>query len=226
MRHENDDLAQLPVHVRRVIAGNGDMHSENEVYCLPRGHSVAVAECEACAHHAGADIDLLHHRNYVLCRRLTVETARAGVAARPAVLRRRALGDATAGEHTTVSEIMTADVWCAREDLDLASLRRFLAERHITGVPVVDALGRCIGVVSRADLLCAREHDAFVRDVMERLTFVLPETASISQAAALMALEHIHRIPIVTDDEKVAGLVSSIDVLAWLARHDGYVVPR
>ena len=40
-----------------------------------------------------------------------------------------------------------------------------------------------------------------------------------------MALEHIHRLPIVTDDGRVAGIVTSIDVLRWLARQDGYVVP-
>ncbi len=222
----DDDVTQLPIHVRRVVAGDGEMHSENEVYCIPRGHSVAVAECETCADNAGADIDLGHHRNYVLCRRLTPDSARGAVMARPAVLRRRSVPEPTIGERTPVSEIMTADVWCARDDLDLPSLRRILAERHFTGVPVVDALGRCIGVVSMADLLRADNGDKRVRDIMQRLTFVLPDSASISQAAALMALEHVHRIPIITDDGKVAGIVSSIDVLGWLGRQDGYVVPR
>jgi CBS domain-containing protein len=222
----DDELTPLAVHVRRVVAGDGEMHSENEVYCVPRGHSVAVAECEECAHNAGADVDLAHHRNYVLCRRLTADSARALGSARAAVLRRRFVPEATAGERTPVSQIMTADVWCARDDLDLPSLRRILVERRFTGVPVVDDLGRCIGVVSMTDLVRAGTGAARVRDVMERLTFVLPDNASISQAAALMALEHVHRVPIVTDDGKVAGIVSSIDILGWLGRQDGYIVPR
>ncbi|MGZ3426066.1 MAG: CBS domain-containing protein [Polyangia bacterium] len=226
MSAADDEVTPLAVHVRRVVAADGEMHSENEVYCVPRGHSVAISECEACADNAGADIDLEHHRNFVLCRRLTLETARGTVTARPPVLRRRFVSEATAGERTPVSEIMTADVWCARDDLDLESLRKTLLQHHFTGVPVVDTLGRCVGVVSMADLVRAGNGAERVRDVMQRLTFVLPDNASISQAAALMALEHVHRIPIVTDDGKVAGIVSSIDVLGWLGRQDGYVVPR
>jgi CBS domain-containing protein len=226
MSGADDEVTPLAVHVRRVVGGDGEMHSENEVYCVPRGHSVAVDECETCADNAGADIDLGHHRNYILCRRLTADAARGMVMARPAVLRRRHVPEATAGERTPVSEIMTVDVWCARDDLDLPSLRRVLVERHFTGVPVVDEHGRCIGVVSMADLVRAHSDAARVRDIMQRLTFVLPDSASVSQAAALMALEHVHRIPIVTDDGKVAGIVSSIDVLGWLGRQDGYVVPR
>ncbi|HXU72294.1 MAG TPA: CBS domain-containing protein [Polyangia bacterium] len=61
---------------------------------------------------------------------------------------------------------------------------------------------------------------------MARLTFTLRETESVSQAAALMALEHIHRISIVTDDGRVAGIVASTDVLGWLGRQDGYIIPR
>lgn len=220
-----DEPERLPVYVRRVVDGDGDMHSENEVYCVARRTSLAVAECEACIGYVGTDIDLEHHRNYVLCRKLTPESARALDPARTAVLRRRHVDHAPAGERTLVRDIMTRDVWCARDDLPLGKLRELLAERSFSGVPVVDEGGRCVGVVSVADLARSRSSDTRVRDVMARLTFVLPDSASVSQAAALMALEHVHRIPITTDDGRVAGIVSSIDILAWLGRHDGYVIP-
>lgn len=221
-----NEPVQLPVHVRRVVDGDGEMRSENEVYCVARKNSVSVAECEACIGYVGADVDLARHRNYVLCRNLTPESARALEAARTAVLRRHYVSDVTAGDRTPLRDIMTADVWCACDDLPLVKLRDMLVDRQFSGVPVVDSAGRCVGVVSVADLARAKESDARVRDVMARLTFVLPDSASISQAAALMALEHIHRIPIVTDDGRVAGIVSSIDILGWLGRQDGYVIPR
>jgi CBS domain-containing protein len=219
------DPTQLPVHVRRVVEGNGEMHTENEVYCIARGQSVAIADCEECRDNAGSDIDLQHHRNYVLCRRLSLEAARATSPARPATLRRRFVSEATAGERTLVSTIMTADVWCARDDAPLSTLRQLLVERGFGGVPVVDNVGRCIGVLSISDLMRATTDSERVSGVMTRLTFVLPDNATISQAAALMALEHVHRIPIVSDDNHVLGIVSSIDILAWLARQDGYVLP-
>jgi CBS domain-containing protein len=66
---------------------------------------------------------------------------------------------------------------------------------------------------------------ARVRDVMTRLTFVVPDSASVAQAAALMALERIHRLPVISEDGKVVGIVSSIDVMDWMARNDGYLLP-
>jgi CBS domain-containing protein len=54
----------------------------------------------------------------------------------------------------------------------------------------------------------------------------LPETASLGQAAALMALERIHRVPIVSGDGRVVGIISTLDISQWLAEQGGYVVPR
>lgn len=63
-------------------------------------------------------------------------------------------------------------------------------------------------------------------DAMTPIVYWLPEEASISQAAALMAYEHVHRIPIVNHSGKVTGLVSTLDILRWLARRRGYLIPR
>ncbi|MFO0572110.1 MAG: CBS domain-containing protein [Polyangiaceae bacterium] len=64
-----------------------------------------------------------------------------------------------------------------------------------------------------------------VRDVMTPLAFTLPESASIARASALMALEGVHRVPVVTSAGKVVGILSALDVLRWLARSEGYAVP-
>jgi signal-transduction protein with cAMP-binding, CBS, and nucleotidyltransferase domain len=41
-----------------------------------------------------------------------------------------------------------------------------------------------------------------------------------------MAFEGIHRLPVVGASDQVVGLVSSLDVLRWLAQRSGYLVPR
>ncbi|MEK6606085.1 MAG: CBS domain-containing protein [Myxococcota bacterium] len=64
-----------------------------------------------------------------------------------------------------------------------------------------------------------------VGEIMLPMVFSLPATAPISRAAALMAFEGIHRLPIVAEDGSLVGLLSSLDVLRWLARHDGYLAP-
>jgi predicted transcriptional regulator len=96
-------------------------------------------------------------------------------------------------------------------------------ERGISGAPVVDGKGRAIGVVSKTDVIRGRQNKC-VGEVMTPVAFTMKENAPISQAAALMAFEGIHRLPIVSDSGEVIGIVSSIDVLQWIAERDGYLV--
>jgi CBS domain-containing protein len=67
---------------------------------------------------------------------------------------------------------------------------------------------------------------ATVGDIMTPVTFTLTEDASVSRAAALMAFERVHRVPVVDAGGKVVGIVSALDVLGWLGREDGYVVSK
>jgi CBS domain-containing protein len=120
---------------------------------------------------------------------------------------------------------MSADVVCVSDDLPIRTVIALLADRGFSGVPVVDASGKAIGVVSRSDLL-ANEASGLVRDVMMPIAFTLPQGASLSHAAALMAYENIHRVPVVADDGSVVGIVSTMDIARWVAEADGYVVGR
>jgi CBS domain-containing protein len=65
-----------------------------------------------------------------------------------------------------------------------------------------------------------------VRNVMTPLAFALPENASVARASALMAVEGVHRVVVVDDSGTVRGILSSLDVLRWLARSEGYVLPK
>jgi CBS domain-containing protein len=65
---------------------------------------------------------------------------------------------------------------------------------------------------------------ATVADIMTPLAFTLHESTPLSQAAALMAYEGVHRVPVVSDDGRVVGVLSSLDVTRWLAEHHGYIV--
>lgn len=136
----------------------------------------------------------------------------------------------SAADRTQLRRVMTSRVVCVRSDLETAALVSILIDLDLRAVPVVDAEGRPIGIVSRSDLLRRRRDDGDRRservvDVMMSLAFSLPETASLSRAAAVMAYECVHRIPVVAVDGTVVGIISSLDVVRWLARHDGYLVP-
>jgi len=60
-------------------------------------------------------------------------------------------------------------------------------------------------------------------DVMSPSPLTLSERASISEAAALMAFEGVHRVPVLSVAGRVIGVVTPLDVLRWMAQQDGYL---
>lgn len=162
-----------------------------------------------------------------------------------------AAGRATEAGRTSVGAAMSRDVLCVEPDLGVETLTGLLLEEEIGGVPVVDLASRPIGIISKTDLVReqygatdtiespppadvaelgpefheVRVGHATVGEIMSSKMLSLPESASLAQAAALMAFEGVHRVPIVGIDGKIVGILSSLDVLRWLARRDGWAVP-
>jgi CBS domain-containing protein len=131
---------------------------------------------------------------------------------------------------TPIREIMSDDVVTVEAHTTAAQLRELLLERNIGGVPVIDATGRPIGVVSKTDLLrdacdAARAGAIRVEDIMMPMVFALPATASVSRAGALMAYEGVHRVIALAEDGRVAGVLTALDIAHWLAHVDGQKIP-
>jgi CBS domain-containing protein len=123
---------------------------------------------------------------------------------------------------------MAGNVVCVRSEVSIEAVAALFVDLGISGTPVVDAHGRAMGMVSKSDLVRAQvdgTNRATVADVMMPIAFSLPENATVSHAAALMAYENIHRPPVVTSNGTVIGVVSAMDVVRWLAMNDGYLVP-
>jgi CBS domain-containing protein len=210
-----DDLA---LRIRRVATGDGEVLTDLSVYCPRRRESVALAECERCEFCSGVHYDDSEHRTFVRCRPPRSELEPATVWTRRP---RKVLP--TAADLTPISAVMTADVVCVTPDLTLDALLAILLERNFSGAPVVDGEGRPIGVVSKTDLLREGQlPQTTVGDAMMPLVFTLAETAPLSQAAALMVEEGVHRLPVVSAEGRVVGLLSSFDVMRWIARESGY----
>jgi CBS-domain-containing membrane protein len=56
-----------------------------------------------------------------------------------------------------------------------------------------------------------------VGDVMTRGVAQVDTSASIAEAAEMMARQGIHGLPVVDGESAVAGMVSSLDVAGWVA---------
>jgi CBS domain-containing protein len=103
-----------------------------------------------------------------------------------------------------------------------------LAESHISALPVVDGLGRMVGVISSTDILTseaeaedatAREalfEETVVRDIMTRHPLTVSPDAEVREAAQQMLYADIHRL-FVVDGERVVGVISTTDIMRAVA---------
>lgn len=134
-------------------------------------------------------------------------------------------------DHVPVADLMERSVVSVAPELPIAALMALFVEYEISGAPVVDAEGRPIGMVTKSDVVracnddCGATSRARVHDIMMPLSFSLTESATVARAAALMAFEGVHRIVIIGMTGSVVGILSSLDVLRWVAKQSGYVVP-
>ena len=53
---------------------------------------------------------------------------------------------------TRLGELMTASVECCGQDDDLRDVEQKMAELQVRRIPIVDAGGRCLGIISQADI--------------------------------------------------------------------------
>jgi CBS domain-containing protein len=70
--------------------------------------------------------------------------------------------------------------------------------------------------VTEAELLRAPA-GARVSDAMARSTLSVAEAAPLLRAAALLVAHGLERVPVVSGDGVVVGVLSALDVLGWLA---------
>jgi CBS domain-containing protein len=155
------------------------------------------------------------------------------------VTRTQPLLDRTAGD------VMSREVVAVPKEMSLRAAAHMLAQSEITGAPVVDAQGRCIGVLSAVDLMhwldrgerAAKRRssaaecicsdwqmidveqmpvDEVCRYMTTDLVTASPETP-IGDVARRMLDAHIHRVIIVNAQGRPIGVVSTTDILAAVA---------
>jgi CBS domain-containing protein len=59
---------------------------------------------------------------------------------------------------------------------------------------------------------------------MMPVVFAIADDTTIAAAAALMAGEGIHRLPVLDGTGAVVGILSTLDVVRWVAERAGYDV--
>ena len=130
------------------------------------------------------------------------------------------------GSQGRVGDLMTRDPLTIGEDAPLPDAAELMDTFEITGLPVVDADGCLVGVLSQTDLVraAATRHlwagwpGLAVRHLMTSPAITVRADCPLEDAARLMERERIHRLVVVGDDERIPiGIVSLTDFVRLIA---------
>lgn len=143
-------------------------------------------------------------------------------------------------------EFMSKPVISVKPDTPIHVIASILAEQNISGVPVIDDTGRLFGVISEGDLLYrqgdakpkgkwwlngitgpdaaarnyVKAHGQKASDVMSRAIVSISEATSIAEAAQVMSLNGVKRLPVLRDGA-VVGMLTRRDIVRALADAEG-----
>src|SRR6185503_19497647 len=122
-----------------------------------------------------------------------------------------------------IRDIMTKQVYTVDADASAEEAAWGFTFRHIGGAPARDAQGNLVGVLSSADLINPEpaqwiKGEATVGDLMNPDVISLYADDPAMAAVQEMARRRIHRIVVLDDDSKLAGIVTPMDVVRALAR--------
>ncbi|MFZ7127397.1 MAG: CBS domain-containing protein [Desulfobacterales bacterium] len=135
-------------------------------------------------------------------------------------------------------DVMATPVHVVGAQMDLIETATLLAEKGISGAPVVEESGKIVGVVSEKDFLkkmgagpggsfmkviahCLKNRGCVatpminrtVKDIMTTPAVTATEEISIAGISALLAEHNINRLPIVDTDERPVGIVTRADLV-------------
>ena len=150
----------------------------------------------------------------------------------------------------TAKDIMTRDVVTVTPDTSIEELSSLLVANEISGVPVVDARGAIVGIITENDLISRNKRlhiptvvsflDAVIylesskkfADDVKRLTatkvgdicakkvITITEDTTLTDIATIMSEKKAHLLPVVSSG-KVVGIVGKRDVVKAVAQQAG-----
>lgn len=131
---------------------------------------------------------------------------------------------------TPITKIMSTDIHSIGANEPLKKAERILMSNQFKHLPVLRN-GKLVGLISKTDIKRMSFADEFgdsefaadkaifemltVEHVMINKPFTLPATATVKDAAEVLAKKEFRSIPIL-DGEKVAGIVTTKDLVKFL----------
>jgi len=90
---------------------------------------------------------------------------------------------------------------------------RILSLYRISGLPIVDDNNKLMGIVTNRDLKYLKETDCLVTEIMTKDNLITGKRGTTLEEARYILWKHrIEKLPIVDDDYKLVGLITSKDI--------------
>ncbi len=140
-------------------------------------------------------------------------------------------------------QIMTRPVITVTPETTIIEAANTMLQKHISGLPVVDAAGKLVGIVSEGDFIrrseigtqrkrgrwlklllgpgksasdFVHEHGRKIAEIMTKEPLTITEDTTLEQIVQLMENNNVKRLP-VTRGEKIVGIVSRANLLQAVA---------
>ncbi|OGH98969.1 MAG: hypothetical protein A2039_09920 [Candidatus Melainabacteria bacterium GWA2_34_9] len=145
-----------------------------------------------------------------------------------------------------VKDIMSTELITIKENTQIRDVIKIFVNNDVSGLPVLDQDGYLAGVVSSTDVLKQESSHSFynttmaknyelelledvkffdqpVSSIMSEDLYTVEPDATIAKMAKIMYEKKIHRL-LVTEYDKLVGIVTTFDLLKLLATSDESVV--
>ncbi len=148
-----------------------------------------------------------------------------------------------------VKDVMTSHIQSVMVEDTIEDAINLMSDNGHTTLPVIDGAGKCIGILSRSDLteLFLREDrelsqamdmdgdgfsteglrqsvdtckDRKVNELMTYEVISIGMESKLAQACKIFAKKSIHHLPVIDENEKLVGIISTFDIVKAVAESE------
>lgn len=128
-----------------------------------------------------------------------------------------------------VVDLMTTSVISVTPETPIKDAARLMFRHRVSGLPVVGDAGEVLGIITEADFLkleVARANDDKVApvdnvgEVMNTGVVTVEAGMAVAEAAQIMVVQDVKRLPVIGENGKLVGIISRLDVVAVFTRPD------
>ncbi|MBK9257176.1 MAG: CBS domain-containing protein [Saprospiraceae bacterium] len=141
-----------------------------------------------------------------------------------------------------VKSVMTSEVISVPEDMILKEVNYIFEKEMIHHIPVVDQYQRCVGMISRSDMLLlldwgtklnlpsSERKNIFLltsnlaKDMMETNVLKVTRDDLIGKCVDIFKENYFHALPVVDEDGRLEGIITTYDLMI-LAYTDKGLLP-